>query len=81
MARKRRKPAPIGIDIGATGVKALQLVDGPAGVEVVAAAYCTLAPATDDFEAGRPRLKQAIIDSDPILRGYRDLHTAVETMS
>ena len=63
MARVRRKPAPIGIDIGATGVKALQLVDGPAGVEVVAAAHSALSPAIDDFEAGRPRLKQAIIEA------------------
>ncbi len=40
MLRKRRKPGPIGLDIGTTGVRMLQLIDTGHAPAIVAAAHC-----------------------------------------
>ncbi len=60
---RRMRPGPIGLDLGANGIKMIQFADHGAEPVVQAAASYPLPPALEDADARRTATEQAVADA------------------
>lgn len=63
MPKRRVKHGPIGLDIGSTGIRMLQLTDDGQSPAVVAAAHCELPVSPDDADERADSVRQCISDA------------------